>query len=133
MVGFKELLRRLKVQDQMTKQHQTRLDIISEDISELQKNQTTTMAKIAQYKRKLMALSHRTLQVLIKQEIQRKSGYAIQADEEQLRVQLDIIQCELNAPTQFRVSKRYYIDSDLLREIKQVCITWLTAELLFVS
>lgn len=37
--------------------------IISEDISELQKNQTTTMAKIAQYKRKLMDLSHRTLQV----------------------------------------------------------------------
>uniref|UniRef100_A0A667G526 Nucleoporin Nup54 alpha-helical domain-containing protein n=1 Tax=Lynx canadensis TaxID=61383 RepID=A0A667G526_LYNCA len=103
MVGFKELLRRLKVQDQMTKQHQTRLDIISEDISELQKNQTTTMAKIAQYKRKLMDLSHRTLQVLIKQEIQRKSGYAIQADEEQLRVQLDTIQCELNAPTQFKV------------------------------
>lgn len=27
MVGFKELLRRLKVQDQMTKQHQTRLDV----------------------------------------------------------------------------------------------------------
>eukprot|EP00075_Anas_platyrhynchos_P022612 XP_027311865.1 nucleoporin p54 isoform X2 [Anas platyrhynchos] len=139
MVGFKELLRRLKVQDQMTKQHQTRLDIISEDISELQKNQTTTMAKIAQYKRKLMALSHRTLQVLIKQEIQRKSGYAIQADEEQLRVQLDTIQCELNAPTQFkgrlnelmsqirmqnhfgavRAEERYYIDADLLREIKQ--------------
>nr|XP_004472637.1 nucleoporin p54 isoform X1 [Dasypus novemcinctus] len=139
MVGFRELLRRLKVQDQMTKQHQTRLDIISEDISELQKNQTTTMAKIAQYKRKLMDLSHRTLQVLIKQEIQRKSGYAIQADEEQLRVQLDTIQCELNAPTQFKgrlnelmsqirmqnhfgavkSEERYYIDADLLREIKQ--------------
>uniref|UniRef100_A0A2I3GBA9 Nucleoporin 54 n=1 Tax=Nomascus leucogenys TaxID=61853 RepID=A0A2I3GBA9_NOMLE len=104
MVGFKELLRRLKVQDQMTKQHQTRLDIISEDISELQKNQTTSVAKIAQYKRKLMDLSHRTLQVLIKQEIQRKSGYAIQADEEQLRVQLDTIQGELNAPTQFKVT-----------------------------
>uniref|UniRef100_A0A672UEI0 54 kDa nucleoporin n=1 Tax=Strigops habroptila TaxID=2489341 RepID=A0A672UEI0_STRHB len=134
LVGFKELLRRLKVQDQMTKQHQTRLDV-----SELQKNQTTTMAKIAQYKRKLMALSHRTLQVLIKQEIQRKSGYAIQADEEQLRVQLDTIQCELNAPTQFkgrlnelmsqirmqnhfgavRAEERYYVDADLLREIKQ--------------
>lgn len=27
MVGFKELLRRLKAQDQMTKQHQTRLDV----------------------------------------------------------------------------------------------------------
>ncbi|XP_063775845.1 nucleoporin p54 isoform X2 [Pseudophryne corroboree] len=139
MVGFKELLRRLKVQDQMTKQHQSRLDIISDDISELQKNQATTMAKIAQYKRKLMELSHKVLQVLIKQEIQRKSGFAIQAEEEHLRVQLDTIQCELNAPTQFkgrlnelmsqirmqnhfgavRSEEKYYVDGDLLREIKQ--------------
>lgn len=37
--------------------------IISSDISELQKNQATTVAKIAQYKRKLMDLSHRVLQV----------------------------------------------------------------------
>uniref|UniRef100_A0A667WHM7 54 kDa nucleoporin n=1 Tax=Myripristis murdjan TaxID=586833 RepID=A0A667WHM7_9TELE len=139
MVGFKELLRRLKIQEQMTKQHQTRVDIISNDISELQKNQATTVAKIAQYKRKLMDLSHRVLQVLIKQEIQRKSGYAIQVDEEHLRVQLDTIQSELNAPTQFkgrlnelmsqirmqnhfgavRSEERYNVDADLLREIKQ--------------
>ncbi|XP_041107115.1 nucleoporin p54-like isoform X1 [Polyodon spathula] len=139
MVGFKELLRRLKIQEQMTKQHQTRMDIISEDISELQKNQATTVAKIAQYRRKLMDLSHRVLQVLIKQEIQRKSGYAIQVDEEHLRVQLDTIQSELNAPTQFkgrlnelmsqirmqnhfgaaRSEERYSVDADLLREIKQ--------------
>lgn len=33
MVGFKDLLRRLKVQDQMARQHKTRLDI-SEDITE---------------------------------------------------------------------------------------------------
>lgn len=45
-----------------------------------------------------------SVQVLIKQEIQRKSGYAIQVDEEHLRVQLDTIQSELNAPTQFKVS-----------------------------
>lgn len=139
MVGFKELLRRLKIQDQMTKQHQTRVDIISGDISDLQKNQATTVAKIAQYKRKLMDLSHRVLQVLIKQEIQRKSGYAIQVDEEHLRVQLDTIQSELNAPTQFkgrlnelmsqirmqnhfgavRSEERYNVDADVLREIKQ--------------
>uniref|UniRef100_A0AAQ5XBE1 54 kDa nucleoporin n=1 Tax=Amphiprion ocellaris TaxID=80972 RepID=A0AAQ5XBE1_AMPOC len=139
MVGFKELLRRLQIQEQMTKQHQTRVDIISNDISELQKNQATTVAKIAQYKRKLMDLSHRVLQVLIKQEIQRKSGYAIQVDEEHLRVQLDTIQSELNAPTQFkgrlnelmsqirmqnhfgavRSEERYSVDADLLREIKQ--------------
>ncbi|XP_018517970.1 nucleoporin p54 isoform X2 [Lates calcarifer] len=139
MVGFKELFRRLQIQEQMTKQHQTRVDIISNDISELQKNQATTVAKIAQYKRKLMDLSHRVLQVLIKQEIQRKSGYAIQVDEEHLRVQLDTIQSELNAPTQFkgrlnelmsqirmqnhfgavRSEERYSVDADLLREIKQ--------------
>lgn len=144
--------------------------IISSDISELQKNQATTVAKIAQYKRKLMDLSHRVLQVaasfhlqllfpkkseikrddnhlhlswslnkcpntvfpcfifpaslllfifitpplplcswqvLIKQEIQRKSGYAIQVDEEHLRVQLDTIQSELNAPTQFKASHKH--------------------------
>ncbi|XP_067339777.1 nucleoporin p54 isoform X5 [Channa argus] len=139
MVGFRELLRRLQIQEQMTKQHQTRVDIISNDISELQKNQATTVAKITQYKRKLMDLSHRVLQVLIKQEIQRKSGYAIQVDEEHLRVQLDTIQSELNAPTQFkgrlnelmsqirmqnhfgavRSEERYSVDGDLLREIKQ--------------
>lgn len=39
------------------------LQIVSNDISELQKNQATTVAKIAQYKRKLMDLSHRVLQV----------------------------------------------------------------------
>lgn len=37
--------------------------IISNDISELQVNQATTAAKITQYKRKLMDLSHRVLQV----------------------------------------------------------------------
>ncbi|XP_061887236.1 LOW QUALITY PROTEIN: nucleoporin p54 [Entelurus aequoreus] len=139
MVGFKELHRRLQIQDQMTKQHQTRVDIVANDIIELQKNQATTVAKVAQYKRKLMDLSHRVLQVLIKQEIQRKSGYAIQVDEEHLRVQLDTIQSELNAPTQFkgrlnelmsqirmqnhfgavRSEERYSVDADLLREIKQ--------------
>ncbi|XP_037121551.1 nucleoporin p54 isoform X2 [Syngnathus acus] len=139
MVGFKELLHRLQIQEQMTKQHQTRVDIVSNDISELQKNQATTVAKIAQYKRKLMDLSHRVLQVLIKQETQRKRGYAIQVDEEHLRVQLDTIQSELNAPTQFkgrlnelmsqirmqnhfgavRSEERYNVDADLLREIRQ--------------
>ncbi|XP_049593859.1 nucleoporin p54 isoform X2 [Syngnathus scovelli] len=139
MVGFKELLHRLQIQEQMTKQHQTRVDIVSNDISELQKNQATTVAKIAQYKRKLMDLSHRVLEVLIKQEIQRKRGYAIQVDEEHLRVQVDTIQSELNAPTQFkgrlnelmsqirmqnhfgavRSEERYNVDADLLREIRQ--------------
>ncbi|TRY65210.1 hypothetical protein DNTS_009430 [Danionella cerebrum] len=143
MVGFRELLRRLKIQEQMNKQHQTRVDIISNDVSELQRNQATTAAKITQYKRKLMELSHRVLQVLIRQEVQRKSGFAVQLDEEHLRVQLETIQSELNAPTQFkgrlnelmsqirmqnhfgavRAEERYRVDADLLREIKQASTT----------
>ena len=43
------------------------------------------------------------LQVIVKQEIHRKQGFAIQADEEQLRVQLEVIQAELNHTTQFKV------------------------------
>lgn len=41
--------------------------------------------------------------MLVKQEISRKMGHAVQADEEQLRVQLETLQAELNAPTQFKV------------------------------
>ncbi|XP_077354272.1 nucleoporin p54 [Festucalex cinctus] len=139
MVGFKELLRRLQIQEQMTKQHQTRVDIVFNDLSELQKNQATAMAKIAQYKRKLMDLSHRVLQVLVKQEIQRKRGYATQVDEEHLREQLGTIQSELNDPTQIkarlnelmsqirmqnhigavRSEERYVVNADLLRDIRQ--------------
>ncbi|XP_056146661.1 nucleoporin p54 isoform X2 [Lampris incognitus] len=139
MVGFKELFRRLKIQEQMTKQHQTRVDIISSDISELQENLASTDSKITRYKRTLMDLAHRVLQVLIKQEIHRKSGYAVQMDEEHLRVQLDTIQSELNAPTQYKgrlnelmcqirmqnpleavgSEERYGINVDLLKEIKK--------------
>ena len=40
---------------------------------------------------------------MVKQEVYRKQGYSIQADEEQLRVMLEATQAQLNAPTQFKV------------------------------
>ena len=40
---------------------------------------------------------------MVKQEGFRKIGYAIQGDEEQLRGQLEVLQRELNAPTQYKV------------------------------
>jgi len=43
-------------------------------------------------------------QVLVRQELYRKHGYAIQADEEQLRTKLEAIYSELSAPMQFKVS-----------------------------
>ncbi|GIY25962.1 nucleoporin p54 [Caerostris darwini] len=74
----------------------------ADDIAELNRNHTTTVAKIAEHKRKLLELQHRVLKVLVHQEITRKMGYAIQADEEQLRIKLEAIQAELSAPTQFK-------------------------------
>ncbi|KAF8783087.1 nucleoporin p54-like [Argiope bruennichi] len=102
LIGFQELSRRTKCQEYETKQHQKRLEIISDDIAELNRNHTTTVAKIAEHKRKLLELQHRVLKVLVHQEITRKMGYAIQADEEQLRIKFEAIQAELSAPTQFK-------------------------------
>ncbi len=53
------------------------------------------------------------LQVMVKQEVYRKLGYAIQADEEQLRVHLEAIQAELNAPTQFKVKSTTSINATI--------------------
>ncbi|XP_013380711.1 nucleoporin p54 [Lingula anatina] len=102
MKGFKELHDRLKFQERQTKLHQSRLDLIGQDITEQQRNLANMVARTEQYKRKHLELGHRVLQVMVRQEIYRKLGYAIQADEEQLRVQLEALQGELNAPTQFK-------------------------------
>lgn len=102
MIGFNELHRRLKCQEHETKQHQERLDIIAEDIAELNRRHTATVAKIAEHKRKQLELEHRVLKIMVQQEIARKMGFAVQPDEEQLRTKLEAIQDELSAPTQFK-------------------------------
>ena len=50
----------------------------------------------------MLDLSHRILEVTIGQEVQRKAGLAIQTEEEQLRAQLEALNNQLRAPTQFR-------------------------------
>ena len=42
-------------------------------------------------------------QVMVRQEVQRKRGIAIQIEEEQLRTNLETAQAELNAPAQMKV------------------------------
>lgn len=74
------------------------------------------MAKLAQFKRKHLELSHRILEVMIKQECLRKSGYSVQADEEQLRVQLEYLQAELNAPSQFKARLNEMMSQIRLRQ-----------------
>lgn len=63
MIGFGELHWRMKCQEQETKLHQAFLDRVAEDIAELQRRHTATVAKIAEYRRKFLDLEHRILQV----------------------------------------------------------------------
>lgn len=102
MMGFTELLNRLQHQQYQSTQHKRRLDLVSDEIGKLQASHSTTVAKIAQYKRKHLELGHRVLGVMINLETIRKVGYAIEPEEEQLRIQLESIQSELNAPMQFK-------------------------------
>ncbi|KAK3741576.1 hypothetical protein QZH41_012522 [Actinostola sp. cb2023] len=141
ITGFEELKKRLEFEDQETAQHQKRLSIVSEEIATLQCNHATTMAKLAQFKRKHLELSHRVLEMMVKQESIRKAGYSVQAEEEHLRVHLESLQAELNAPLQFkarlnellsqirlqqsqgvgsdRTEGRYSMDPSLQNELKQ--------------
>ncbi|CAG2252553.1 NUP54 [Mytilus edulis] len=141
VVGFNALQQRMKHQEQQTKAHQQRLDMIANELQQFQQKQNNMMSKMDEYKRKHIELSHRLLQVVVKQEIFRKMGYAIQADEEQLRVHLEKTQAELNHPTQFKVGRlnelmsqirmqnhlagnradfSYQMDPSLQQEIKQL-------------
>ncbi|XP_071087037.1 nuclear pore complex protein Nup54-like isoform X1 [Haliotis cracherodii] len=102
MIGFKEVQRRLQHQQEQTRLHQQRLDVMSGDLTDLQNKHSNMLARQEEYKRKHLELGHRLLQVIVKQEIYRKMGYAIQAEEEHLKVQLEVLQTELNHPTQFK-------------------------------
>jgi len=102
MIGFGEVRWRMKCQEQETKLHQAFLDRVAEDIAELQRRHTATVAKIAEYRHKFLELEHRVLQVLVKQEVSRKVGLALQPEEEALRSQLEALQNQLNAPAQFK-------------------------------
>ncbi|XP_014779710.2 nuclear pore complex protein Nup54 [Octopus bimaculoides] len=104
IVGFDELLQRLKQQEQQTKNHQNRLDLIAQELNELQLKHRNTVARMDEAKRKHLNLGHRLLKVIVKQEVYRKLGVAMQDTEEQFRAQLEALQSELNHPTQFKVN-----------------------------
>lgn len=102
LVGFKALQARIKRQEHQGKIYQGRLDEIAKDISESQKRQQDNTAKLRDAKRKQLELSHRVLNIITRQEMSRKLGFTIQMEEEKLRIQLEALQSQLSAPTQFK-------------------------------
>ncbi|XP_071846251.1 nuclear pore complex protein Nup54-like isoform X2 [Apostichopus japonicus] len=102
LVGFETLKSRLEQQAQFTKQHQARLEQTGKQLEELEQEKNTLLARLPEARRKHQDLTHRLLQVFVKQEVQRKRGVAFQLEEEQLRTQVEALFAEINAPTQLK-------------------------------
>lgn len=83
--------------------HQATLDSLAEELTNLRSRSAETAVALSEQRRRQIDLQHRALKVLIKQECSRKEGFALQPEEERLRVQLESIHGELSVPTQFRV------------------------------
>lgn len=130
MIGFKEVRWRMQCQEQETALHQAFLDKVAEEVQTLQRKQAATVAKTTEYRRKLVELEHRLLQVrltlpihmtfpiyckikflfqyclqlLVKQEITRKVGLALTPEEEAIRGHLESLQPHMYAPTHLKVN-----------------------------
>ena len=102
LVGFAVLNERFKLQERETEQHKMRLRVISDEVSALERHVLETKSKLDECRRKHISLSNRVLKIMINQEIARKRGFPIQAEEDQLRARLEAIQLELSAPTKFQ-------------------------------
>lgn len=102
LVGFAAVNDRFKLQERETQQQKQRLKILTDDVNSLERGVTATKSKLEECKRKHITLSNRVLKILVQQEVLRKRGFPIQAEEDQLRAKLEGIQAEINAPTKFQ-------------------------------
>ncbi|XP_059351167.1 nuclear pore complex protein Nup54-like isoform X2 [Daphnia carinata] len=142
LIGFGDLVRHLHLQEKETRRHQGTLDKLAEELANLQSRASETSVALSEQRRRYIDLQHRILKVLIKQECSRKEGFALQPEEERLRVQLESVHNELSIPTQFRgrlnellsqirmrqsafmpaerMAERYNIEPNVLDDLKQV-------------
>lgn len=103
LVGFADLRRRKLDQIAFNQQQSNVLKQIGKKVQELKTGQLNITQKVNQLKRKQVEISHRVLKVLRRQEVHRRSGFAIGADEEALRCGLERIWAELTSPRGLRV------------------------------
>ncbi|CAH8490830.1 unnamed protein product [Dicrocoelium dendriticum] len=76
---------------------------IGKKVQELKKGQLNFTQKVNQLKRKQVKISHRVLKVLRRQEVHRRSGFAIGADEEVLHCEWERTWAELTSLRGLRV------------------------------
>eukprot|EP00211_Chloroparvula_japonica_P014675 CAMPEP_0119136610 /NCGR_PEP_ID=MMETSP1310-20130426/21788_1 /TAXON_ID=464262 /ORGANISM="Genus nov. species nov., Strain RCC2339" /LENGTH=261 /DNA_ID=CAMNT_0007127617 /DNA_START=39 /DNA_END=824 /DNA_ORIENTATION=+ len=105
VTGFSELKERIQKQEETAKEQRERLVQIRQFLVEVQrKHEIETTAKITDYKREFLNLSHRMLQVLGRVELVQSRDVPLQADEDLFRAQLDQLQADLNRPGQYKSS-----------------------------
>lgn len=101
--GFSDLKARKMKQEYETGLHKAFEEKISNELVELKKKHAASIARINELKHRFLRLQHRTLKVLVRQESIRKSGIAIQPEEEYLKGKLETTYNALNIPSHFKV------------------------------
>ncbi|XP_011868731.1 PREDICTED: probable nucleoporin Nup54 [Vollenhovia emeryi] len=102
IVGFQQVKHRLKCQEEETARHRAFLDLAAEKIQGLQRQHTATQARLKEHRRALLELQHKVLQLLVRQEITRKVGLALQPAEEGLTRRFEAMHSQISAPTQYK-------------------------------
>lgn len=115
LIGFQALNERFKLQQFETQEQRTRLQQLSDQVSEMQKHVAAMKSKLEECRRKKVVLGNRVLKVLIMKEIENRRGFPLQADEEKLRTRMENILSELHAQTKYKGCL-----NELMSQLKQV-------------
>lgn len=98
IVGFSEINKRFKLQDQENHAQKISINLINDKIEALNTRNSLIRNKIEQFKARNEDLEQRILKVLINYEMRRKSGIPMQENEKYLSNILDSYDIELNSP-----------------------------------
>ncbi|KAK4318415.1 hypothetical protein Pmani_010583 [Petrolisthes manimaculis] len=101
-VGFQELQKQFKYQEEHAEKLQTSMKDIMEEITQLRHKQTMVKAAIQNAKWKQANLTRRILKLVSAQEVERKRGVPLDQTEEQIRMRLEDLYMQLMQPTQYR-------------------------------
>lgn len=106
IVGFQEINKRFKLQEEENKSQKSSLAIISNSIDNLNDRNKILRSKIEQFKARNEDLEQRTLKVMINYEIRRKIGLPLQENEKYLLGLLESIQMELSSPINKEIQRQ---------------------------
>lgn len=99
VIGFEALAARAKAQEREAAAHLAALDRSAAEVASLRAALARTAAKVSEQRRRALALEHRALVVVGRQQIRRKAGQALDPREEALLSRLQALQAHLSAPS----------------------------------